>query len=718
MRLLSVALIFLFASSLSFTAEPPECATCEELAGAPQAGLFVLVRDTDPANQYIDIVGYYEDLTASPIRQPLNNSILIVELINNTNQKALKKVYTDSDGRASFRFNEWNDSCITFKVMYCPYCIPTDVECEGFKQCLDFGKIQTTADKSDDIDDASDAVVADPLSDAKFIPQLATASWCPPPTGIATTPALCFPLILLFSLLSGALYLTGRNPFAGFNIGGMRIGSHIRYQARGRGFSFSVMQMAVAAGSLVQAGVGIGKQGMKGFAKKEAAAVNARGIMGIKGAIGQVKAGIKKHGEIRAGQAAERTVVAGRTGSGTAGGTGTMGGLGMTAGGMQAMAGGGSSGAFGGQIFGGEIAGSRFLSGLLRVVAFVMLQIPIFRSIDAIYNEATFDSRTQRGRSLFEAIFSIRDRTVPECVETMSALRGEHGGYRVYLDESHTREAEVLQRVEGTGTGEGGNGIPEGSAVYVMRAPAGMTTENGTIRVEIQESTGRINSVSFNLNNVGDVVIRRPLDGGSTDFMVWRTPEGGGERRLERLESGSEQMRAVLDAYTALPIELDPGHRGSTFVDNYNATLTTMAYLNYQAMEAARMDLARNGPTVTDRAAENPTAAAEIDRVRREEAEAATAAAFGRTSVEGVAEERLAGIPTTGESRVGELGVHEVAVQRIHTADSEAGGFTTMMTTPTGAATLADRAGLSTDDANLARTHLPAILGSMNPAEL
>ncbi|MEW6723160.1 MAG: hypothetical protein AB1324_07890 [Candidatus Micrarchaeota archaeon] len=705
-------LLFLAFSSLSFS-DHVECATCEELAGAPQAGLFVLVRDTDPANQYVDIVAYYEDLTASPIRQPLNNSIIVIELINNTHQKTLKKVYTDQEGKASFRFNEWNDSCITFKAMYCPYCIPTDIECEGFQQCLDFGHIQTSADKSDDIDDAAGETRPDPLSDAKFIPQLATASWCPPPTGIATTPALCFPLILLFSLLSGALYLTGRNPFAGFNIGGMRIGSHIRYQARGRGYSFSVMQLAAAAVSIGQLGVGIGRQGLGGFAKKEHKAVMARGFYGVKGMVSGVRGGLQAVSKARAANASGRTVVKGKSVSSTSGGPQSSGSV-MTASGMQSLASGGGSSSIGGQLFSGS-----FLQALGRIAVFIAVQLPVFRALDALVNEATWDSRTERGRSLYDVLFSVRDPRVCDVVATMREIVRPDGSHRVPLGDRPEDFVEVVRAERSAG----------GSMTLTIRDRAAMGTEGGTYTVSVA-ADGRVTGVSFTMPDLGQVSIR-PTSDGSLNVTVTSVRPGTTEATQRTVERGSPEMLRILDAYGQVPITFSVGSNASQFVGNYDATRTTVAYLASVGAEAARLDALRSGDRAMEAIRSDPASAAALDRAREEAAREDVSLALGVVPGAEAPEGTLDGIPSRRSSEVGELGAYEVAAERLNAADRAAGidvgrvgqgevivNFTTLTSSSQGAQHLASDVGLSERDTRVAAEHLPGILGGMTPSEM
>ncbi len=271
------ALLFLAMMPAAF---PSSCPGCEEIASAPPTGIFVLVHDSEAANRSLELVAYYENESASPRRQPLNDTILIIEVSNASGQLDLRKTYTDDNGTAWFSFSGLDKSCLSFKVLYCPYCVPPESNCSGFRQCLNLSRIQSDATDASGIQDAADARAPDTLNPSIYLPDIATASWCPPPEPMHATPEFCLPLILIFSVLCGALYLTGKNPFSGFNIGGVRPGQHLRYQARARGWSLNVTQMASTAVSLGQS-IGTLAESPEKFAQQEASAIESRATMGM-----------------------------------------------------------------------------------------------------------------------------------------------------------------------------------------------------------------------------------------------------------------------------------------------------------------------------------------------------------------------------------------------------------------------------------------------------
>jgi hypothetical protein len=264
MRLAFAALVLIALTASVFA---QECISCEEMAGRPTAQILTVNDDTA---HVLEIYAFYENLSAEPSRQPINNTIIIVEMTNSTGLKELRKTYTNSEGKARFDFNTWKNGCITFKVLYCPFCDPTSPEC-GFAACLNFSLIETTAKNANEISDGPGGYAAPgTLNSDRYLPALDQISYCPLPPSMASTPALCLPLLIIFSLLSGALYLTGRNPWGGFNVGGAHVGKHIRYQARGRGFSLdlksAIMSISSAAGEMKKDEKGV-REGSKTEAK-------------------------------------------------------------------------------------------------------------------------------------------------------------------------------------------------------------------------------------------------------------------------------------------------------------------------------------------------------------------------------------------------------------------------------------------------------------------
>jgi len=273
---------------------PGGCPGCEQLHGALQSSM-LLVMDTNKYN--ITITLYYENLSASPPRQPVSNSVIIAQVFNESFSDTYK-IYTDDSGAATFDFSIYKDRAVNFKFLYCPFtCSTSDPgfsKC-GFLQCLDFAGIQCTLPTCE-FSDLPDAPGVTPLAETKclkLLPTIQSATYSPPPPSPITTPVICLPLLIIFALLGGALFISGKNPFAGFDFSAPRVGRHVRYQARGRAVSVSVPQpltqwMMGKVQGAVGAGLGKALGGLAKGTQKKAGADKVAAVIGT----GAAKAGV------------------------------------------------------------------------------------------------------------------------------------------------------------------------------------------------------------------------------------------------------------------------------------------------------------------------------------------------------------------------------------------------------------------------------------------
>lgn len=299
-----LALFFLCTMMLLASAADTGCPTCAGFAGKPQARVLLSL---DEPNNVVYAYVYYENTSASPPRQPVKDSVLLVEVTNATGLKMLYKTYTNGNGTARFNYTSWSQVCVNLKVLYCPFCAPGTTGC-AFDECLAYSKISNRKSYYDNIGTAGNITSSDdvptgpgsyaapsPISTDQYLPDMALLQRCAPPPPMSATPALCLPLLIVFSLLGGALYLSGHNPFMGFNIGTARVGRHIRYQARGRGFSMSAMSVVSGVSGAVGGAVGGGKKEAKEGKKSAGQIAKAAAWGGLKGALG-VREGAAKIG--------------------------------------------------------------------------------------------------------------------------------------------------------------------------------------------------------------------------------------------------------------------------------------------------------------------------------------------------------------------------------------------------------------------------------------
>jgi hypothetical protein len=218
-----------------------DCPGCQQLTDALQSNMFLVV-DTD--DHKITAVLYYENRSSPDPRTPINFSTVIVHVYDDLGEKETSRIFTDKEGEATFDFSAYKDESVNFKFLYCPMTCPDSYSDCVFIKCLEFGGIECSLPTCDISDITPVQTAPVPLNCPNVFPAIQSASYTPPPPPLSLTPPICFPLLLIFALLGGSLFLSGQNPFAGFDFSAPRIGRHIRYQARGRGFSMDFLTIA------------------------------------------------------------------------------------------------------------------------------------------------------------------------------------------------------------------------------------------------------------------------------------------------------------------------------------------------------------------------------------------------------------------------------------------------------------------------------------------
>jgi len=515
-RLLFILLLFCGALSA-------ECISCEELENASDANI---LTSMDEDAGLLEIYVFYENLSVSPSRQPVNDFVLLVQMSNSTGLNDLYRVYTDGDGAAIFDFNSRKSGCINFKILYCPFCDPASPVC-GFEACTNYSNIETTATSVDDIPlglGASSTTIPSTLNQEKYMPAIDTLEYCPPPAPMSATPALCLPLIIIISLLSGSLFLTGRNPFAGFNIGGMKVGKHIRYQARGRGYSFSGMA-ALSALVTVGSAIKTARKGKGALAKSEKAAAKQRvfGYSGIKRASKGVKAfraSLRSSTDTKSFTQQMNARVSIRDVEGSDSSRSSQGQA--TSQGMAFLPGGG--GVRGSELMVGDGLGLGNRCGtLLKMALFVATQTTVGRLVDGfVYIHAD--------QGMFEALFVDHDQRRAEDMQAaLSTIDEETGGVRMNID---GREVVVLSVTRSEPNAEGETHIESMEIVTgEQEGRAGNTTtlllnEDAQVVGYQFQATGLIPEDQRSMDNPDGIVtvtIRQsdePHPQGGTDHIV------------------------------------------------------------------------------------------------------------------------------------------------------------------------------------------------------
>jgi|GEM_PF-4610707 len=271
-----------------------ECISCQQVASLTPTRLILV---PDEVNYFLKIMLYNVSKPSNPV--PMPNAVIIIHRYNATD-RFFEKVYTDKDGVAIYNFSNYKDECYNYQIMFCS-CNDSRVrEC-----CLKVNNIDITkSDTPFTISGIKDApnLVYTPISseiiyDYHSFPATSNYAYCKPKTAVSTTPAFCLPLAIIFALLGGSLALTGRNPLRGFEIGGARVGKHIRYDSRGRYAGYQLMSLAstfgAISGAVTDAKMVTEKGGVVTAAKAKARTLAKQKVESVKEGYSQVKKGIE-----------------------------------------------------------------------------------------------------------------------------------------------------------------------------------------------------------------------------------------------------------------------------------------------------------------------------------------------------------------------------------------------------------------------------------------
>jgi len=204
-------------------------------------------------------------------RNPVKNAALIIRMTDE-NSEEYYRIYTNEEGKAEFNFSFFYendpDKSTDFKIMYCH----SQEEC-SLDECFAMVGLNATDAGFETLGDvplAEDTIVPTELQKPWLVlPTTTGTTYYPPPPRYLEIPVFCFPLIILFTFLAGAMFYTGRNPFGMFDFSTPRAPKAYRYTARARGITIDTMSVVMGvvkiAGAVKSAG---GKKG-KGKSGKE-----------------------------------------------------------------------------------------------------------------------------------------------------------------------------------------------------------------------------------------------------------------------------------------------------------------------------------------------------------------------------------------------------------------------------------------------------------------
>jgi len=237
-------LFLLLVLSLFFSAGSTKC--CSNINDYVQS---YVVSNIDSSTHLIDLDVYYDNTTLAKKMPIINLPIYfyISDSDGNSITNNLMETYTDNNGKASFDFSSYitpqDDKQLQFNFFYCPS------EC-ACMDCLETFQVPCDLFGISKFNDLTDknivSVIGSPPSELKnpnlVLPFHTSLVYTPQSKGVLTKDldfTVCLPLIIIFALLGGALFLTGRNPFAGFDFSSPKMKKSYQYRASGRGVYMS-----------------------------------------------------------------------------------------------------------------------------------------------------------------------------------------------------------------------------------------------------------------------------------------------------------------------------------------------------------------------------------------------------------------------------------------------------------------------------------------------
>lgn len=216
--------------------------------------------------QKMEATVFYED--ADGMKQPIIYDRVWIWVYHQSESglltDAIYGMITDSSGKVSITTSTYLKDPVNFRFIYCPVTYTGDgqssinsaTELKEDKTCFELYKpsvFEVPADSDLISTPLSSISGSNPPANYKsppypFLGTYEEMMYTPPKQAYSF--AFCFPLVIIFALLSGALYLSGRNPLSGFDFTAPRMGKHVKYSPSGRGTSVDVGGIGAAFGSM------------------------------------------------------------------------------------------------------------------------------------------------------------------------------------------------------------------------------------------------------------------------------------------------------------------------------------------------------------------------------------------------------------------------------------------------------------------------------------
>jgi hypothetical protein len=244
-------------SKYALDLQSDSCASCIDFSNLAESMVFAV----QTSNETAEVIVVYSSKINGLQNRFLSNYTPLIVVANKTD---VYRIYTDGTGKALYNFSKY---CIPgtstdYVFVYCP--IVTGC---GYVQCLQsFGIDAGQCGDFDQLPMGSPGATAPTQKSQPDMgtlqPSVTTATYSTPQQEVApSAPVFCLPLMLIFALLAGAMYVTGRNPFGMFDLSAPRLQKPFQYTARSRVTSISMSSIGSGIGSLASAAKSTGAKG-------------------------------------------------------------------------------------------------------------------------------------------------------------------------------------------------------------------------------------------------------------------------------------------------------------------------------------------------------------------------------------------------------------------------------------------------------------------------
>lgn len=242
-------------------------------------------------------------------RSPIEDATVFVKVIrSDSGDVEYCRLRTDSDGVSELDYSSYGceDTGCTIRFIFCcpdvssgcliPTCL-SDPDIDSYLDVAACPGVSTSGWPTQALVDGSEIPIY-PALDEVAIPRSPTV------VGAAIYFELCLPVLVIFGLLSAAMYASGRNPFQMFSLYNVRFKRVPERMLRARGRTWNIKAIAGSLASAVMTATRIGK-GIKG--KKggtDLTGLSGKGFFGkagLTGMGGKVKMARLKMARIRAG---------------------------------------------------------------------------------------------------------------------------------------------------------------------------------------------------------------------------------------------------------------------------------------------------------------------------------------------------------------------------------------------------------------------------------